>query len=260
MTGGREAVQGMPLAYKRRRIRPLLASARQVDKGRSGSGRALCSSDALRRPLTAHCHSPCSPQHFYWTKNLWRSNKLEFPEYCSPDTPQHQCKGVCNGLSEAIEAGTGGAYIDTFGDTSVIEAIKDLTTDEQITVIDSMCSSGLAIGDQLEAASPVDPSFWPIHPNLERVWMIKKLSGTFTNETWPSSGSSLLSSTGEECYGHGADDVLPYGDIYGVPADQNLTNADLYEIMSPLDGTLPYIYDSFDLAHCEYVRGGWGCV
>jgi len=193
-----------------------------------------------------------SKLHFYWTKNLWRSNKLEFPEYCSSDTPQHQCKGVCDGMEEAIRAGTGGAYIDTFGDSDVIEAIKDLSTEDQITVITSMCESGLAIGDQMESASPADISFWPIHPNLERIWMIKKLSGTFSNETWPKSGVSLLSSTGDECYGHGADDVLPYGNIYGVAADKNLTNAELYDIMNPLEDTLPYIYDSFDLAHCQY--------
>lgn len=193
-----------------------------------------------------------SKLHFYWTKNLWRSNKLEFPDYCSSDTPQHQCMGVCDGMEDAIRAGTSGAYIDTFGDSDVIAGIKDLTTDQQIEVIKAMCESGLAIGDQMESASPADISFWPIHPNLERIWMIKKLSGTFTNETWPKSGVSLLSSTGDECYGHGADDVLPYGDIYGVAADKNLTNADLYDIMNPSEGTLPYIYDSFDLEHCQY--------
>ena len=114
-------------------------------------------------------------------------------------------------MEDNVRSGLSGAYIDTFGDQDVIFAIKSLTTDKQIEVIDAMCSSSLSIGDQMEAGSPADISFWPIHPNLERVWMIKKLSDTFRNESWPESGSSLRSNDGSVCYGHGPNDVLPYG-------------------------------------------------
>jgi hypothetical protein len=44
------------------------------------------------------------------------------------------------------------------------------------------------MGDQLESASPADPSFWPIHPALERIWQWKRIVG-FTSEAWTSSAN-----------------------------------------------------------------------
>lgn len=66
-------------------------------------------------------------------------------------------------------------------------------------------------GDQLESASPMDPSFWPIHPTIERLYMLKKLRGYFSDESWPSIGTS---SYGEDCTGHDADDVIPLLGIF----------------------------------------------
>lgn len=66
-------------------------------------------------------------------------------------------------------------------------------------------------GDQLESASPMDPSFWPIHPTIERLYSLKKLRGYFTDESWPSIGTS---SYGEDCTGHNADDVIPLLGIF----------------------------------------------
>ena len=39
-------------------------------------------------------------------------------------------------------------------------------------------------GDHLESASPTDPSFWPIHPTLERLLHLKYMIGGFINSTW----------------------------------------------------------------------------
>lgn len=189
--------------------------------------------------------------HFFWTKNMWRSYMIDFPSYCSLDTPQHHCRGSCDQLAEAIEEENLHIYIDMFGDSSVISAIMSLTQEKQAEVVKSMCDSALAIGDQMESASPLDISFWPIHPNLERIWMVKKLSGTFTSEEWPINGTSL----GSECYGHGPKDVLPFGDIFDSPGHrhyQNLTNVELYAMMDPNNDQLPYLYDDFTLLHCEY--------
>ena len=41
-------------------------------------------------------------------------------------------------------------------------------------------------GDHLESASPSDPSFWPMHPTLERLLQAKFMSGGFENNTWHS--------------------------------------------------------------------------
>jgi hypothetical protein len=58
----------------------------------------------------------------------------------------------------------------------------------QIKFIKLMCEAGTMEGDQLEAGSPFDISFWPIHPTIERLWHFKKLKGFFSDESWPTSG------------------------------------------------------------------------
>ena len=56
-------------------------------------------------------------------------------------------------------------------------------------IIDLACAGGLGVdGDHLESASPLDPSFWPVHPTLERLWQFKKMAGLFDDETWPEHG------------------------------------------------------------------------
>jgi len=191
---------------------------------------------------------------FSWTKNMWRSYELDFPEYCSSDTPQHQCKGSCTNLEDSVAKGDLGLYINTFSDDGVKSTLNAMDFETQTAVIEALCTNALSIGDQMESASPSDISFWPIHPNLERIWMIKKLSDTFSDESWPFSGTSLTSSSGENCYGHGAHDLLPLGDIYGYPSSlekTNLTNMDLYHLMDPMNDNLPYVYDDFTLDHCD---------
>jgi hypothetical protein len=47
--------------------------------------------------------------------------------------------------------------------------------DWQVEYLRLMCNSGVMAGDQVEAASPNDISFWPIHPTLERLWQWKKM-------------------------------------------------------------------------------------
>jgi Common central domain of tyrosinase len=39
-------------------------------------------------------------------------------------------------------------------------------------------------GDHIESSSPADPSFWVIHPTLERLLHAKLMSGGFDDETW----------------------------------------------------------------------------
>ena len=67
-----------------------------------------------------------------------------------------------------------------------------------------MCSSGMLVGDQIEASSPYDISFWPIHPTAERLWAAKKLMNMFTDETWPDGTSSY-----DNCGGHDVTDLIP---------------------------------------------------
>lgn len=193
---------------------------------------------------------------FVWTKNMWRNYKVDFPTVCSPDTPQHACVGSCSDIGDEIQNRDIESYINTFGDSTVISSIKSLVLEDQIEVVTAMCESSLCIGDQMESASPTDISFWPIHPNLERVWMIKKLSGTFTDESWPQNSTSK-SSDGSTCYGHGSEDLLPMeGIVSGTEGVEwnatNLTNSEWYRLLDPLNGHMPYLYDDFTLKHCNF--------
>lgn len=108
-----------------------------------------------------------------------------------------------------------------------------------------MCNAGVLIGDHLEASSAFDISFWPIHPTIERLWQWKKLQGMFSDETWPSSGYSIY---GDTCSGHSASDVIPIDNL--LVAGQDVTNAQLYDLMDPSADAMPFIFDTFEWAHC----------
>lgn len=66
-----------------------------------------------------------------------------------------------------------------------------------------------------QAGSSLDPSFWPMHPTMERLFMFSVLTGHTTDMTWPDSGDSatdiMVSRYGDTCNGHGGSDVFPFG-------------------------------------------------
>ena len=66
-------------------------------------------------------------------------------------------------------------------------------------------------GDMLEAASPVEASFWPIHPAMERLLMMRELSNPFTDKTWlPSSHDAACTTKTSGCKGHNAYDLTVF--------------------------------------------------
>ena len=50
--------------------------------------------------------------------------------------------------------------------------------------------SKIFAGDHLESASPGDPSFWPVHPTLERLLQAKFMLGGFADDAWPAEQTS----------------------------------------------------------------------
>ena len=70
------------------------------------------------------------------------------------------------------------------------------------------CESPFYIGEQIEAASPIDISFWPIHPTLERLFQYKMLAAPFSDLTFECTtcwddGYCLWGSTfNSSCEGH----------------------------------------------------------
>lgn len=122
-------------------------------------------------------------------------------------------------------------------------------------------------GDHLESASPGDPSFWVIHPTLERLLHAKLLAGGFASEAWTSDvvndfvcikSTCYNSTTGTSdyyedcCYGHFENDRL----LDPISGDRNIrvgpTNAEVYAKTDPRSASysMYYIYDKFEWDHC----------
>mmetsp|Transcript_10615 Transcript_10615/g.28188 ORF Transcript_10615/g.28188 Transcript_10615/m.28188 type:complete len:200 (-) Transcript_10615:177-776(-) len=143
----------------------------------------------------------------------------------------------------------------------------------------------MIMGDQIEGSSPVDISFWPIHPTLERLTVYKHMKFPFTDTTWYSTydgewngicrwgetfahdlpGNNTMKN--DYCSGHYEDDLSAFEVV--VPADaltrstaleegpldvvsRQLSNGDIMNLLTPgYTMYLPYVYDSFTWDHCE---------
>jgi hypothetical protein len=121
----------------------------------------------------------------------------------------------------------------------------------------------------LESASPGDPSFWPIHPTLERLLQAKYMSGTFSNLEWPKNAKKDYVCDKSYCYddelGFGYWDDCCYGHYeYDQMLDAasgsryqgyGLTNKHIHDATNPAyaNYSMSYIYSDFNWNHCENI-------
>ena len=133
--------------------------------------------------------------------------------------------------------------------------IRDLSDKEWQEFYELYCSTPMAPGEQLESASPVDISFWPIHPTLDRLLHYTRLVSKFSDPSWQETNKiCLYDSTG--CRGHNAWDVTSFESHVLDPATGTfeytyLTNAELFDRSAPGNYSLDYVYDNFVWAHCD---------
>jgi len=110
-------------------------------------------------------------------------------------------------------------------------------------------------GDHLESASPADPSFWVIHPTLERLMHAKLFAGGFqTSNEWPTnSRSDYVCAKSSSCYGHYQDDQMYDGLAGSTNAFFGPTNRETESATDSMATTysMPYVYDNFDWDHCD---------
>uniref|UniRef100_A0A7S2W4W4 Tyrosinase copper-binding domain-containing protein n=1 Tax=Rhizochromulina marina TaxID=1034831 RepID=A0A7S2W4W4_9STRA len=191
---------------------------------------------------------------FVLLKNLWRSFDIEVPTYCSRDAGD--CTIRCN--------------VDTRKDTlkgianqlELLLGIANTTysLDQLAVIADSLvCGKAFWPGDHLEAASPAEASFWPIHPTLERLVHYKLLYRPFTDMEWIHESTSdahvcaRWSST--DCHGHNPEDLTFWPIVHlgvdGSFRDANVKNVELRGMADMDNYRLPYIYDHFRWEHCE---------
>ena len=154
----------------------------------------------------------------------------------------------------------------SFGNFTAYSEYNWLAKELKAKIVKKVCEKGIGYdGDQLEAGSPMDPSFWPLHPTMERLWLFKKLAGGFTDEAWP----SVDYATVDGCHGHKAGDVIPFrfslktqsslsdgssDPNSAVPNNQTkYTNEELYNYMASGSPDMPYVYQDFNWDHCNSV-------
>lgn len=190
-----------------------------------------------------------------YLKGAWRSGLIEAPT-CSWDTPQDDCTMKCT--SEPSEDGgylsALKQYITSRANATWLNKLNHM--DQMKTVTTILCGIPYISGDQLEAGSPVDPSFWPIHPTIDRLLQYKHMVNEFSYQGWDNpDGSTQMCSDGNGCLGHNAYDITPFQskvkDKQGNYVMMHLTNAQLYEFAHPTNYSLSYGYDNFDWEHCD---------
>jgi hypothetical protein len=123
-------------------------------------------------------------------------------------------------------------------------------------------------GDHLESASPADPSFWVIHPTLDRLLQAKFMAGGFSDETWATDAENDYVCNKAECYEDAYSARGYYADCcYGhyendqmldfVSGNRSLhtgwTNGRVVKALDPRSSgeySVNYVYDSFSWSHC----------
>ena len=77
-----------------------------------------------------------------------------------------------------------GRNLDSTGVSVAMEWLLKLDKTQQANLMRVWCSTAFSPGEQLEAGSPVDASFYPIHPTMERLLHYKRMVNDFDNIAW----------------------------------------------------------------------------
>ena len=209
-------------------------------------------------------------------KMLWRAGFTRCPVTCSKKMDNEEC--ACSVPDE---------YVDTYGAMYMLNVTgilanlgsrvtADSSDDYVLKILRAIEDPGIA-GEMFSSAAPYDPSFWPLHGQLERVLSYKRIKnarGDFRNswdESWGYSTANNRYLQGEcdwsavesaddltlpscewgvdvICSGHNEYDELEFGNFQGL--GEVYTNHDFYGYIAPWNTSLPYIYDSYDFQYC----------
>lgn len=189
-----------------------------------------------------------------FVKSMYRAGYAESPGFCSSDTPQEECHMMCssqvNNRSFVMDlVSEHPKWVGTW-----IEDVPEKFWPEVARVL---CTTPWSPGEHIEAASPADVSFWPVHPTLERLTQYKRLHMDFKSLRWDNpDGTTKICIYGDAgCKGHHAVDLTSF-EVSHANADEEfvkeyLSNIELFEIMNPNHYHLNFIYDNFKWDHCS---------
>ncbi|CAM9286294.1 unnamed protein product [Phaeothamnion confervicola] len=205
-------------------------------------------------------------------KNMWRGGLWSCDGTVPLGTPLKQTMEETCGCEQAgWDLSDDDQVVTVLSKLIGYSEVEDQSIEVKRKVLDLLCHGTINMGEQLQSSSPQDPSFWSIHPTLERLLQVK-LSSKTLDMTWIARGYSTkvdgvskkykVSAYGDSCIGHRPYDVWPYGLVsdsefstklymFGEKKENTLTNYEATLALSPDIDALPYVYDSFSWPHCE---------
>jgi hypothetical protein len=116
------------------------------------------------------------------------------------------------------------------------------------------------MGDALSSGATADPSFWPVHPNVDRAYQWRRLRGMTGEDLWPYGAVESAEfywggGEGRSCWGHMPDNTMIWNNLGflhdPVPLGEYYTVKDLWLMNDPDTGHLPYAYPNFEWKACE---------
>lgn len=238
----------------------------------------------------------CSFWSFY-VKEFWRRNFITPDRSCAlPDTTRPRgstAKSTTTTTTAAAASSSCGFTCVAGQEDDMLDFLFeqghlniDTTTNPtgaRAAVLQFICNSSdgtatgrswgsqIFTGDHLESASPADPSFWVIHPTIERLFHAKLMSGGFVTDYWPihvnESQSTYVCAKNacynatlqsydyhaDCCYGHYRDDQTMDADVGSRSVYTGATNYATLQATNPTSTetyAMPYIYDGFTWDHC----------
>ncbi|CAM9275842.1 unnamed protein product [Hapterophycus canaliculatus] len=208
---------------------------------------------------------------FVKRKDMFRDAMFKCRGYAEPTVSQKDImtSGVCGCLDLDLSP-DGDDYIEVFENFSSFYMFDQEFTEEEKRILAAQwCNGQVAMGESSQSSSPLDPTFWSMHPTMERLLL---LAGTFTDWSWPDEVGPWVGMDGIEydveistrsdtCYGHRGSDIFPYEILndtinpeftfYGTKGVNTLQNRQLIKLFDPNENALPFIYDNFEWSHCE---------
>mmetsp|Transcript_16903 Transcript_16903/g.58236 ORF Transcript_16903/g.58236 Transcript_16903/m.58236 type:complete len:648 (-) Transcript_16903:69-2012(-) len=159
------------------------------------SGLAKRVGELAAQPSVARTFAQIQP--FASHRALWRHHFIDFPDACAG--PATSCvASVAPGVTdEALGREIVRAQLSADMKNAVASRVDELATPRGFGKVgrafrDHMV--GFLSGDHASLA--LDPSFWPIHPAVERVYMFRLLHGGFSNESWTATDDAPCSKGG----------------------------------------------------------------
>lgn len=118
-------------------------------------------------------------------KRLWRDNYIQPSNDCvvaTDNLQENRCHYKC------LDRDLVGEYAMIWHEDYILKKRQNDETKEFFASFicgESGDASRVFSGDHVESASAADPSFWPMHPFLDRALQMKLMAGGFATTDWP---------------------------------------------------------------------------